>query len=251
MRTVILPGRSPWCWRVVARAAPTRWASLREAAAVARRAAQAGARMARRHRPGNVAAAHHRRHQRRRAERDVPGRHGGRAAADRTRRRLQGLAADHVGKGAAQIWCRSRAPRLRASAILDLREGARLPCRPRCSTRHPCGRRSPRGLSSRAPGGIPFERIHRERARTMRSWRRPPSSRHLRRRASARSSTTVGCAPPADNRRGIAYTKTKLDVDHVLASAAIPSVFPPVYVESRAGGTTTGERASTRRSSPR
>ncbi len=39
--------------------------------------------------------------------------------------------------------------------------------------------------------------------------------------------------PRRDPRRGIAYTKTKLGVDHVMVSAAIPSVFPPVYVESR------------------
>ncbi len=38
--------------------------------------------------------------------------------------------------------------------------------------------------------------------------------------------------PEDDKRRGIDYTHTKLDVDHVCASAAIPSVFPPVKIGS-------------------
>jgi len=38
-------------------------------------------------------------------------------------------------------------------------------------------------------------------------------------------------SPPADDRRGIDYTPTRLTEDHVLASAAIPGLFPAVHVE--------------------
>ena len=82
-------------------------------------------------------------------------------------------------------------------------------------------------------GGIPFENLHAN------------VHRHAQLEAAAvvatLSSTSLSevfydgrpATPPRDKRRGIAYTKTKLDADHVLASAAIPSVFPPVYVESQ------------------
>ncbi len=82
-------------------------------------------------------------------------------------------------------------------------------------------------------GGIPFERLHAN------------VHDHAQLEAAAvvatLSSTSLSevfydgrpASPPRDKRRGIAYTKTKLDADHVLASAAIPSVFPPVYVESQ------------------
>jgi NTE family protein len=44
-----------------------------------------------------------------------------------------------------------------------------------------------------------------------------------------------GKAPEDDPLRGVTYAKTPLDVDHVLASAAIPSAFPAVRVDRPAG----------------
>jgi NTE family protein len=81
-------------------------------------------------------------------------------------------------------------------------------------------------------GGLPFDRIRR-------------NLRELDQLEAAAVVTTLSTTslsqvfydgrmaqPAGSKRRGLAYTKTHLDVDHVLASAAIPSVFPPVYVES-------------------
>jgi len=54
---------------------------------------------------------------------------------------------------------------------------------------------------------------------------------------SALTSRTVvfhagGGSPRRDDARGIDYVKTALNEEHVLASAAIPTVFPPVHVET-------------------
>jgi NTE family protein len=88
-------------------------------------------------------------------------------------------------------------------------------------------------LIEERPGGIPFEKI------------RSNVDGHAQLEAAAVVATLASTSlsevfydgrvatPPRDKRRGIAYTKTKLDVDHVMASSAIPSIFPPVYVESQ------------------
>ena len=57
---------------------------------------------------------------------------------------------------------------------------------------------------------------------------------------SALTSRTVvfhagGGSPRWDDARGIDYVKTALSEEHVLASAAIPTVFPPVHVEAPRG----------------
>lgn len=81
-------------------------------------------------------------------------------------------------------------------------------------------------LSGRFPSGLPFERI-----------RANVKSGHLRTAAVAAtraftSSSVVFCdtqdpaLPEPNVRRGIQYEHAKLGVDHVLASAAIPSLFP-------------------------
>jgi NTE family protein len=78
---------------------------------------------------------------------------------------------------------------------------------------------------------IPFERIHRN-VRTMKELEAAACVTTL-------ASTSLSrvfydgrrLAPPLeDDRRGIQYVDTELGVEHVLASAAIPSVFPPVEV---------------------
>ncbi len=81
------------------------------------------------------------------------------------------------------------------------------------------------------PGGIPFEKIH----ENVHVLKRLEAAAVVATFASTSLSQVFydgrGKHPEDDDRRGVAYTNTKLEVEHVLASAAIPSVFPPVYVE--------------------
>ena len=87
-------------------------------------------------------------------------------------------------------------------------------------------------LVDERPGGIPFERIH----ANVRSHPQLESAAVVATLAATSLSRVFHdsrSATPKDSaRRGIAYKQTSLEVDHVLASAAIPSVFPPVYVEA-------------------
>ncbi|BCJ75969.1 hypothetical protein CS0771_55130 [Catellatospora sp. IY07-71] len=46
----------------------------------------------------------------------------------------------------------------------------------------------------------------------------------------------AGKLPAADHERGVDYKKTSLRPEHIMASAAIPVAFPPVWIDDEAGG---------------
>jgi NTE family protein len=85
-------------------------------------------------------------------------------------------------------------------------------------------------LSKSREGGIPFAEIH----ENVHTRKRIEAAAVVATRASTSLSQVFydgrGVRPSNNNRRGIEYAPTRIGVDHVRASAAIPSAFPPVRV---------------------
>lgn len=85
-------------------------------------------------------------------------------------------------------------------------------------------------LSTSRRGGIPFAEIH----ENIHARKRIEAAAVVATRASTSLSQVFydgrGVRPTDNKRRGIGYARTRIGVDHVRASAAIPSAFPPVRV---------------------
>jgi NTE family protein len=147
-----------------------------------------------------------------------------------------GMSPTQLGKGGVALWREIGYGQV-LKPLLSVSEGVRLwsYLREVLGSRgaHTKSVLDPAPLSSTLRKLIPFERIHAN-----------VSAKHISTAAvvatSGRTNTSVvfhdgGRSPATDTRRGITYVKTELTEAHVLASAAIPLLFPAVPIEQPAG----------------